>query len=102
MYYSKPQLTNLYKKYFYGEYGENDTNIPIDGSKKQSGKTHHTPKNSTEKQTASTTNGIGQGKYNNINRTTDSSIATTNQHFDKSGLASSSSPNTSLNYRKLG
>ena len=102
MYYSKQQLANLYKKYFYGEYGENDTNIYIVGGKKQSDVTHQTLENTTKTQTSSTTLGIGQGKYNDTSRTSDSSIAKTNQHFDKGEHGPSSTPNTSSNYRKLG
>lgn len=100
MYYSKQQLTNLYKKYFYGEYGENDTNIYAFGGKQQPDIIHQTLKNSTKKQISSTKLVIGQGKYNDANRTTNSSIVKTNQHLDKSGLDQFNTPNTSSNYRK--
>ena len=102
MYYSKRQLTNLYKKYFYGEYGENDTNSSIVGGKKPLNIPHQTLENSTKTLVLSTTLGIGTVKYNDPNRTTDSNIATTNQHFDKSVHIPSSTLNTSSNYRKLG
>ena len=102
MYYSKRQLTNLYKKYFYGEYGENDTNSSIVGGKKPLDIPHQTLKNSTKTQVASATLGIGQVKYSDPNGTTESNIATTNQHFDKRVHSPSNTLNASSKYRKLG
>ena len=49
MYYSKQQLTNLYKKYFYGEYGEEPTNDYVSGYNGHPIREHADLNNSTRK-----------------------------------------------------
>ena len=48
MYYSKPHLTRLYRKYFYGEAGENEVNINVTGDANQRRIDPITSVNSTE------------------------------------------------------
>ena len=65
MYYSKPHLTSLYKKYFYGEPGENEVNINVTGDANQRRIDPITSVNSTEVVVKNSNDNIPEKMANN-------------------------------------
>ena len=101
MYYSKQQLTNLYKKYFYEEYDEDDMNDYVMGDKGNGIGKNMNLENGTKTFASSPRLIVGQIKSTGGDNISISSINKNDQYLEKSRNGQSITTNISSHYRRI-